>query len=153
MKLLFIGAIVVAALIGAVMVYARTARIDPARWHVAPEEPDPTAPDIDTANSRLSLRSFDTPPAAVQSALDAIIRATPRTSLLAGSVDDAMITYVTRSGVFGFPDITTAVARADDRGGTSVIVFGRAVMGYSDLGENARRVDGWLGALEAGLGE
>ena len=48
-----------------------------------------------------------------------------------------MITYVTRSALWGFPDYTTAIAQPDDRGGTYLILHGRARYGASDLGVNA----------------
>ena len=43
--------------------------------------------------------------------LDQIAQQTPRTKVLAGSVDDGRITYVTRSRLFGFPDYTTVEAK------------------------------------------
>ena len=78
-------------------------------------------------------------------ALDSIIRDTPRTQVLAGSVDEGMITYVTRSRVFGFPDYTTVRQEGD-----MLEVYGRLRFGKSDLGVNAARIDGWLRQLQAG---
>ena len=75
--------------------------------------------------------------------LDSIIRQTPRTQVLAGSVDGAHLTYVTRSAVFGFPDYTT-VELTDGQ----IRIFGRLRFGRSDLGVNRKRVDGWLDALQ-----
>ncbi len=74
--------------------------------------------------------------------LDAIIRDTPRTTVLAGSVDEGMITYITRSALWGFPDYTT-VARQGDQ----IVLYGRLRFGKSDLGVNAKRLDGWLAQL------
>ncbi|WP_428515957.1 DUF1499 domain-containing protein [Roseovarius sp.] len=74
--------------------------------------------------------------------LDTIIRDTSRTTVLAGSVDEGMITYVTRSALWGFPDYTT-VAHRDGR----IVLYGRARFGKSDLGVNAKRLDGWLAQL------
>ena len=53
-----------------------------------------------------------------------------------------MITYVTRSRVFGFPDYTT-VRQAGD----TLEIHGRLRFGESDMGVNAARVDGWLERL------
>jgi uncharacterized protein (DUF1499 family) len=78
--------------------------------------------------------------------LDRIIRDTPRTRWLAGSVQEGMVTYVTRSRVMGFPDYTT-VRQAGDM----VEIYGRLRFGKSDLGVNAARIDRWLRRLaEAG---
>ena len=74
--------------------------------------------------------------------LDAIIRDTPRTTVLAGSVDEGMITYITRSALWGFPDYTT-VARRDGQ----IVLYGRLRFGKSDMGVNAKRLDGWLARL------
>ena len=74
--------------------------------------------------------------------LDQIAQQTPRTKVLAGSVDDGMITYVTRSRLIGFPDYTTVEAKDG-----MVTVFARLRFGRSDLGVNRRRVEGWIKAL------
>ena len=76
--------------------------------------------------------------------LDQIAQQTPRTKVLAGSVDDGMITYVTRSRLIGFPDYTTVEAKDG-----MVTVFARLRFGRSDLGVNRRRVEGWIKALGA----
>jgi len=77
-------------------------------------------------------------------ALDQIVRATPRTVVLAGSVAAGHITYVTRSLLWGFPDYTTVKVSGD-----SLLIFGRLRFGAADLGVNARRIDGWIAALGA----
>lgn len=74
--------------------------------------------------------------------LDAIIRDTPRTTVLAGSVDEGMITYITRSALWGFPDYTTVA-----RQGGQIVLYGRLRFGKSDMGVNAERLDGWLARL------
>ena len=76
--------------------------------------------------------------------LDQIAQQTPRTKVLAGSVYDGMITYVTRSRLIGFPDYTTVEAKDG-----MVTVFARLRFGRSDLGVNRRRVEGWIKALGA----
>ena len=76
--------------------------------------------------------------------LDQIAQQTPRTKVLAGSVDDGRITYVTRSRLIGFPDYTTVEAKDG-----MVTVYARLRFGRSDLGVNRRRVEGWIKALGA----
>ena len=83
--------------------WVRLAPSDPARWHVFPDNADPRIPDYSTRNARLSHRSYPAPPSEVLARLDKTARATPRTTVLAGSIEDGMITYMSpapRSGVF-----------------------------------------------------
>ena len=76
--------------------------------------------------------------------IDAIARATPRTTVLAGSVAEGRITYVTRSRLWGFPDYTTV-----ERSGDRITLFGRLRFGRGDMGVNRARIEGWL--AQAGL--
>jgi hypothetical protein len=127
---LWLGLVLVAIVAG--MAYVRLAPSDPARWHAMPENLAPG----DLAGGAVRVVPGDL------AALDAIIRATPRSRVLAGDVAQGMITYVTRSRVFGFPDYTT-VRQAGER----LEIYGRLRFGKSDLGVNAARIDGWLQRL------
>lgn len=127
--------VVLGLVVFAFAAYVRLAPSDPGTWHVLPD----------------GLRPGDGPGSAVRvvpdaesalARLDEIIRATPRTSVLAGSVEEGMITYVTRSAVFGFPDYTT-VARQDE----DIVLYGRLRFGQSDMGVNAKRLDRWVSQL------
>ncbi|MGI3211352.1 DUF1499 domain-containing protein [Roseovarius tibetensis] len=132
MKLL---AIILVTVIVAVLAFIRLAPSDPDRWHRMPETVETR--DLEGGAMRRVEGELAT--------LDAIIRDTPRTQVLAGSVGDGMITYVTRSRVFGFPDYTTV--RQD---GDMLEIYGRLRFGKSDMGVNAARIDGWLRQLQAG---
>ena len=79
------------------------------------------------------------------SRLDRIIRDTPRTVVLAGTPEEGMITYITRSRLWGFPDYTTVEARPG-----MIVIHGRLRFGSSDVGVNRARIDGWLATLAAG---
>jgi Protein of unknown function (DUF1499) len=72
--------------------------------------------------------------------LDAIAGATPRTT----RVGDNPVAFVTRSRLWGFPDI--ALIWSD---GVNLHVHAHLVFGTGDLGVNAARVAGWFAALEA----
>ena len=120
----------------ALMAFVRLAPSEPMRWHQMPDTI--TDRDLDGGAMRRAVGNL--------AVLDRIIRDTPRTQVLAGSVQQGMVTYVTRSRVFGFPDYTTV--RQD---GEMLEIYARLRFGRSDLGVNADRVDGWLGRLaEAG---
>ena len=131
-----IALVLLAAALAGALAFIRLAPSEPMRWHQMPE----TITDRDLDGGAMRRVEGDL------AALDRIIRGTPRTRVLAGSVAEGMVTYVTRSRVFGFPDYTTV--RQD---GEMLEIFARLRFGRSDLGVNAARVDGWLGRLaEAG---
>lgn len=134
-----IGLIALAALVGG-MAYVRLAPSDPARWHVDPG----LSPAEQGAQARLTLPG--TTPAAVLDRLDAIATATPRTKRLAGSPAEGRITWITRSAVFGFPDYTTAAARAEG-GATLLVLRARQRFGLRDMGVNAARLRDWTGQI------
>lgn len=118
--------------------FTRLAPSDPQRWHVVLDiAQDETLP----GGVRRVILGADR---AMLEDLDRIIRSTPRTTVLIGTVAGAHITYVTRSLVMGFPDYTT-VQLKDDR----LMIWARLRFGRSDLGVNRRRVDRWLADLEA----
>ena len=118
--------------------WVRLAPSDPDRWHRMPE--DVQAGDRGNGAVRLVENAGDR-----LAQLDAVIRGTPRTERLAGSLESHMLTYVTRSAGIGFPDYTTVRLRDG-----TLEIFGRARFGLSDMGVNAARIDGWLDALRQG---
>lgn len=134
----------------ALAVWVRLAPVDPGRWHVDPSAAAPPGP-----TGWLVAEGGDARPprlgrsaAALLADLDRIARATPRTRVIAGSVEDGRITYETRSRLWGFPDYTTVTAVAGEDGAAPVLL-GRARFGASDLGVNRARIEGWLAALAA----
>ena len=149
MRVLGWAILVVVVLVAALAAYVRLAPSDPARWHTDPAEAEPgpgrfvVKPEGgDTDGPLLAM-----PPREALAALDAVARSTPRTRVLAGSVEEGRITYVTRSALWGFPDYTTAEA-VPAEGGARLVVFARLRFGESDMGVNAARVRGWLERLE-----
>ncbi|SFR47730.1 DUF1499 domain-containing protein [Litoreibacter janthinus] len=94
----------------------------------------------------------DESPQQVAARLKDIIEATPRTTLLAGWLSEDQpqsvyrASYVTRSGIWGFPDVTSVKIEATNAG-TSVSMHGRLVYGKYDFGVNEARVRDWLGQL------
>lgn len=119
----------------ALLAYIRLAPSDPAVWHVLPTDVK------EETGAGFAMRRLDATPE-VFAALDEVARSTPRTHVLAGSIEDGMITYVTRSAVIGFPDYTT-VALVDG----TLVMYARLRFGQSDLGVNAARLDSWISAL------
>lgn len=78
---------------------------------------------------------------------DAIALATPRVERIAGGPQLLFATYVQRSAVFGFPDYIS-VRAVEGEDGAALAIWSRSRFGYSDLGVNRRRVEGWLATLD-----
>lgn len=120
------------------LAWIRLAPSDPAVWHVDPK----VTADQDLAGGvRRRIPDAD----GTFAALDRIILATPRTEVLAGTVEEGMVTYITRSKWMGFPDYTTVM-----KDGEVLELHARLRFGQSDMGVNKARVDGWLQMLRAG---
>ena len=121
--------------------WVRLAPSDPARWHVSAGD----AGNRDFAGA--VIRPVAAGPGDM-ARLDRIIRVTPRTTLLAGSPEEGMVTYITRSRIWGFPDYTTIEARNG-----AITIHGRLRFGSSDMGVNRARITGWAEALASGQGQ
>ena len=119
-------------------VYVRRAPLDVTALHVMPAPR--AAGDYSDVGGFTAIRPALSGPSALETLSD-VIANTPRTDLLAESAE--MKTFVTRSRIFGFPDITT-VWVIHGRGGHEIGIYGRLVYGKSDLGVNKRRIAGWL---------
>ena len=132
MNWIWLGLGVLVVFVAAGVAWIRLAPDDVARWHQLPEMIE----DRDMEGGVMRVASGDLKD------LDQIILGEPRTEVLAGTVEDAMVTYVTRSKVFGFPDYTTVAQRGGD-----VAVHARLRYGKSDMGVNKARVARWLARL------
>lgn len=62
----------------------------------------------------------------------------PRTHVLAGSLEEGCITFITRSRLWGFPDYTTVVLQDG-----KLTMFGRLRFGKKDFGMNKKRLESW----------
>ncbi|KJZ20263.1 DUF1499 domain-containing protein [Loktanella sp. S4079] len=134
----FISALVVVAAVFAI--YVRAAPVRPADWHVVPAFTEPG--DYPRATGFIALRKLRATGADALRAIDTAAAATPRTKLIAGSLQEGMLTYETRTRFMAFPDYTT-VAVDDDM----IAISARLRFGKSDFGVNKARVQSWLQAL------
>ncbi|WP_299041572.1 DUF1499 domain-containing protein [uncultured Tateyamaria sp.] len=91
-----------------------------------------------------AIRVTETGPDAL-ARVDAAMRALPRTTAIAGAVDERRITYVTRSKWVGFPDYTT-IEHSDGL----LKMHARLRFGKSDMGVNRERLERML--IVAGQG-
>ncbi|ARU00944.1 DUF1499 domain-containing protein [Yoonia vestfoldensis] len=131
--------LVLALVIGA-MTYVRLAPTDVARWHQL--DPVTTAGDVQEPGGFKAVRQITAAQEEVLTRLDAIARATPRTRPIAGSIAERMVTYQTRSLIWGFPDHTTIAVQGD-----LLVIHARLRFGQSDMGVNRARVLDWLDQL------
>lgn len=131
-------ALILVLLVG--MAYVRLAPMDPARVHQAPATRPPG--DYPATGGFTAVRKITAPAAEVLATIEHRALATPRTKLFAGSVDDAMMTFVSRSLVMGFPDYTTVRVAGD-----TLTIHARLRFGQSDMGVNRARVQAWLVTL------
>ena len=125
------------ALVVLALVYVRLAPADPARWHA-----------IETARAEVGDYPGQGRFAAVReagpeafAALVKVADAAARTKRVAGSEDEGMLTYQTRSQLIGFPDFTTL--RYD---GGRLEAYARLRFGRDDFGVNKARVLDWFKA-------
>lgn len=155
---------IVAALLifvlGGAMAYIRLAPSDPAVWNLpskAMSDPfwqpgqnyDPVGPAAVRPKPQGAEATMGVPLARANEVLrqlDAIAMASPRTRRLAYDEARGLVTWITRSAFFGFPDYTTAQVLQD--GSTVVLhISARQRFGREDFGVNAARLKDWLARL------
>ncbi|MGP9789728.1 DUF1499 domain-containing protein [Roseinatronobacter sp. NSM] len=146
-----LGLIVLVVLAVAVAAYIRLAPSDPATWHEDPRlVARPKTPNfhlIRMVGGDAMPPIFQMSPAALAAQVDEIARR-GGAQLLAGSVAQGHMTYLTRTPVMGFPDYTTVMIEpAGD--GAALLAFARARFGHSDMGNNRARLQAWIAALQA----
>lgn len=143
MVLLLVFGVLVAA-----SVYVRMAPDDIAAIHVT-AAPQPVG-DYPATGGFTAVRQITAAPDDLLRAVTQAALATDRTQTLAGTVDAGLITFITRSRLFGFPDYTTVSiipAATVENAGPLLMITARLRYGKSDMGVNQARVDGWLAAL------
>ncbi|NRA29288.1 MAG: DUF1499 domain-containing protein [Parvularculaceae bacterium] len=117
----------------------------PNQWLVAPDG----LLEQETADAPAPTFSHDS--SALFVAVSAFVKDLPRTSEIKADPEGMSISYVATVPVFGFKDdVDITVLSAD--GGSTLAVYSRSRVGYSDFGVNKRRVDGLLEAITAKLG-
>lgn len=139
MKFVILGGLILLVVAAA---YIRLAPSDPARWHL-----DPTAPGFQPPNRAAAFcPGPDDRYGDAQADLTKILEvadAWPRTTRLAGSLEEGRVTYVTRSKIMGYPDYTT-VALRDVNGSPQFCLVAQQRFGREDFGVNADRIGSWV---------
>jgi uncharacterized protein (DUF1499 family) len=91
---------------------------------------------------------FPVPPERLRDIVIAVIADTPRTKILESSPDGLALKAVQRSAVFRFPDYIDVRIMPKDGAGSTLAIYSRSRFGYSDMGVNRKRVEGWLAAIK-----
>jgi uncharacterized protein (DUF1499 family) len=108
-------------------------------------------PDWDRADADLRTASFAVPADQLRAAVERVAQSEPRTSLTRRDDAAGQLEFVQRSRIFRFPD-TVTVAVYDSGAGTSTLaLYSRAKVGYSDMGVNRARLQRWLDRLRLEL--
>lgn len=128
--------ILAAAIVSGVL-FVRLAPTDVSRWH----KPIGDADNSDGAG--WSARVIQATPGLLSDLHQGML-AVPRTELIAGSVSEGRLTYITRSKVVGFPDYTTI-----EQDGDHIKLYARLRFGKSDFGVNGKRLDGLVSSVRA----
>ncbi|MDH5797265.1 MAG: DUF1499 domain-containing protein [Paracoccaceae bacterium] len=143
MKALAIGILVAIAMIFfAGSAFVRISPIQPVEWHIDPL----AAEDPGQKGIKIALRS-SLPPEDALEKLNGIILASDDTEYLDGHLDELRFSYVSRSDVMGFPDVTTIQAYPGDDA-TTIVFLGRLRFGNNDLGTNRIRVLHWINTFQ-----
>ena len=133
----------IAGLTAGAVAFVRLTPVDVAPYHVPPAPP--AAGESDTINSFTTARTIATPPEDLLRVLRSMAVEQPRTRLVAGSVEDNLMTFETRSALMGYPDMTTVTVTEGDV--PLLVVHAQSVYGKGDMGVNKARVRDWLARL------
>ncbi|ACI98471.1 DUF1499 domain-containing protein [Rhodospirillum centenum] len=90
---------------------------------------------------------FPVPAASLRDAVIALVEQEPRTRIVRRSDDGMRLTAVQQSRAMRFPDFVSIEIRPAEGGGSTLLVYSRAVFGVRDFGVNQARVEGWLTRL------
>ena len=135
----------------ALLAWIRLAPHDPARWHEDPTLVSrPNTPNfhlIRLVGGDAIAPIHATTPEVLARTIHGIAEA-DGAEMIAGSVADGHMTYVSRTRWMGWPDYTSVrVARAGE--GATFSAFARSRFGQSDFGVNRARLERWQAALDA----
>jgi hypothetical protein len=146
MRILFLIIVVLGlAGAGALAIYMRQYPVPAERWHVDPAEVSPREGSRSYHLSRgADAARLPGTPLEVALRFDRVAKS-ERAVMLAGDPAAGHVSYVSRSRVFGFPDVVSIRLHAEGDM-TRVEIFSRSVIGEYDWGMNAARVARWVAA-------
>lgn len=102
--------------------------------------------------AQITVPPFRADPDTAWSALRGLGERFPRVTKLGEWPERRQAQWVARSAIMNFPDII-AGGIVPVEGGSGLYLYSRSLFGYSDLGVNRKRVEAWIAAFKAALGE
>lgn len=110
-------------------------------------------PGVCAAAADRASRTYPVPAERLAEAWTAVVAAAPRTRPIAADPAALLFAFEQRSALFGFRDtiLVRFIPLATDR--STLAIYSRSEVGYWDLGVNSRRVETWLAALDAAVGQ
>ncbi len=153
MKVLIWAAVVALFVFTAIAVWMRVVPDDATTWHVDPTTIERTgkpndylvAPEGTTVAAPDAVSpTFELEPSETLFLFDSIASNASRVRVVDGSLGDRNMTYVQRTGIFGFPDYISVKAVSIGEGRSALVIWSRSRYGYSDMGVNRDRVTEWL---------
>jgi uncharacterized protein (DUF1499 family) len=102
-------------------------------------------------DAELRAPSFDVPSDRLRAAVERVALSEPRTELTRRDEAAGQLEFVQRSKIFRFPDTITVAIYASGSDGSTLALYSRARVGYSDMGVNRARLQRWLDRLRAEL--
>ncbi|MGB0660717.1 MAG: DUF1499 domain-containing protein [Mangrovicoccus sp.] len=143
--------LIIVAVVAVFGLYVRLAPSDPAKWHINPltkgQAGQPGGVLVSKQGGDFAAYEYALSPTTLLSMFDEVALAAPRTKILAGSLREGHITYITRSPFWGFPDYISVLA-VPTRDGATLAIYSRLRFGQSDLGVNRKRLKAWLAQLD-----
>ncbi|NNK77662.1 MAG: DUF1499 domain-containing protein [Litoreibacter sp.] len=147
MKLIVIAGLV---LLGGLMGFVRLSPLDAARLEVDPEfvkTPSGAAHFLLRNDGDMAPPVFEMSAGELSARLEQVILSTPRTVRLSGRLEGGVAIYVSRSVLWGFPDIASVKVIETGHGRATFNILSRSRFGGYDWGMNEARVRGWLDRL------
>lgn len=92
---------------------------------------------------------FNVPVDTLETLWSDIVKRQPRVSLLANDIEGRQQVYVQCSWFWHFPDFINVQFIPLGEHTSSLAIYSHSRFGYSDLGVNQQRVQGWLAQLSA----
>jgi uncharacterized protein (DUF1499 family) len=101
------------------------------------------------ATSDREARTYAMPPQELLARLTRIALDEPRTqSLYCGADCDRTARFIQYSRIMRYPDTIDVAVFSAGEGQSSIAIYSRSLVGYSDFGVNRARVERWLAALD-----
>ncbi len=105
------------------------------------------------AKADLAPPTFDVPAERLRAIVAEVALAEPNTALVSTEDGGEQDRYVARTRLMRFPDTVDVRVIPQGEGRSTLALYSRSQIGYSDLGANRERIERWLAAIAARAAE